>query len=214
MKIDRAGIPFIAGALAPGVVALAFRRPRLALPFAALAAFMAYFFRDPERIVPQGADLVVAPADGTVMVAGQPEPGVAPDGQWLQISIFLSPVDVHVNRIPYGGVVERVEYRPGRFLPAYRSESAAGNERSEVWIARGSKHVVARQVVGVLARRVVCRVGAGARVATGERFGLMKFGSRMDVFLPPESTIAVGPGQRVRGGETVIARIPPERQAG
>lgn len=209
MKIDRAGVPFIAGALAPAVVALALRRPRLAAPFAALAGFMAYFFRDPERAVPGGDDIVVAPADGKVMVAGAPEPGAAPPGRWLQISIFLSPVDVHINRIPYGGVVEQVEFRPGRFLPAYRGEAATENERSEVWIARGQRRVVARQVVGVLARRVVCRVVRGARVETGQRFGLMKFGSRMDVFVPPDAVLAVGPGDRVRGGETIIARIPP-----
>jgi len=213
MKIDRAGVPFIAGALAPALVAFAMRRPRLAVPFAALAGFMAYFFRDPDRTVPEGDDLVVAPADGKVMVAGAPEHGAAPAGQWLQVSIFLSPIDVHVNRIPYGGLVERVDYRPGRFLAAYRPEAATENERSEVWITRGSRRVVARQVVGVLARRVVCRVAVGARVATGERFGLMKFGSRMDVFLPPDAALGVRVGDRVRGGETVIARIPQDGRA-
>jgi phosphatidylserine decarboxylase len=211
MRIDRAGAPFIAGALAPAALALAARRPRLALPFLALAGFMAYFFRDPERTPVVGDDLVLAPADGKVMVAGAAEPGVPPPGTWQQISIFLSPIDVHVNRIPFSGTVERVEYTPGKFLPAYQAESAAQNERNELWIRRGTRLVVARQLVGILARRIVCRVAPGAVVTAGDRFGLMKFGSRMDVFVPPGVTIAVAVGERVTGGETVLARWPAER---
>ena len=128
---------------------------------------MLYFFRDPERTVPDLADAVVSPADGRVLIAGDAEPAAAPPGDWKQISIFLSPLDVHINRIPIGGRVARVDYTPGRFLPAYRPESARVNERNEVWIERGGGTVVCRQVVGVLARRLVCRVGAGATVRTG-----------------------------------------------
>jgi phosphatidylserine decarboxylase len=207
MRIDKAGWPFIAGALGPAAVLLVAGRPRLAAPCAALAAFMAYFFRDPDRTVPRDPDVVVAPADGRVMVAGPARPGVAPPGEWLQVSIFLSPLDVHVNRIPVGGVVRRVVRRPGRFLAAYRPESALDNARTEIWIDTGHELVVVRQVVGVLARRLVCRVGEGAVVRTGDRFGLMKFGSRMDVFLPPSATLLLGEGERTRGGETVIARL-------
>lgn len=207
MSIDKAGWPFIAGALVPGAGLLAAGHPQLAAPWAVLAAFMAYFFRDPDRDVPGGADVVVAPADGRVMVAGPAQPGVAPPGEWLQVSIFLSPLDVHVNRIPVGGVVRRVDRRPGRFLAAYRPESARENARTELWIDTGREPVVVRQVVGVLARRLVCRVGEGAVVRTGERFGLMKFGSRMDVFLPLSATLAIREGERTRGGETVIARL-------
>ena len=211
MRIDRAGTPFIVGALAPAALALVARRPRLAIPFLALAGFMAYFFRDPERTVPVGDDLVVAPADGKIMVAGPAEPGVPPPGDWQQISIFLSPVDVHINRIPFSGTVERVEYTPGKFLPAYQAESAAQNERNELWIRRGERLVVARQLVGILARRIVCRVAPGTAVLAGDRFGLMKFGSRMDVFVPPCVAIAVKVGDRVVGGETVLARWPAGR---
>ena len=132
-------------------------------------------------------------------------PTAAPPGTWLQISIFLSPMDVHVNRIPASGRVTRVAYSPGRFLPAYRAAAATDNERSEIWIDHGGQMIVARQIVGVLARRVVCRVQAGADVRAGDRFGIMKFGSRMDVFLPPAAEITVQVGQMVRGGETVIA---------
>jgi phosphatidylserine decarboxylase len=208
MKIDRAAWPFVAGALAPALALLATRRRPLAVPFLGLAAFMAYFFRDPDRVPPAGAALVLAPADGRVMVAGTPQPGVAPPGDWLQVAIFLSPTDVHVNRMPVGGVVRRVHYQPGRFFAAYKPESAHLNERTELWIDTGRHTVVTRQVVGVLARRIVCRVSEGAVVRAGDRFGLMKFGSRMDVFVPPGSTVLVRAGERVRGGETIVAHLP------
>jgi phosphatidylserine decarboxylase len=114
-------------------------------------------------------------------------------------------MDVHVNRVPVSGRVTRVTYMAGRFLPAYRPDAATANERSEVWIDHDGQLIVARQIVGLLARRVVCRVQIGAEVRAGDRFGIMKFGSRMDVFLPPSAAIAVSVGQKVRGGETVIA---------
>ena len=208
MRIDPAGLPFIAGSLVPGVACLAAKRPRLALSFAAVAGFMAFFFRDPERVPLRGDHLVLAPADGRVMVAGEPEPGVAPAGDWRQVSIFLSPLDVHVNRMPFSGRVGHVEYRPGRFLPAYEAGAASENERSEVWIHQGERTVIARQIVGILARRVVCRAIAGTDVRAGDRFGLMKFGSRMDVFVPREAQLDVRVGDRVRAAETVLARFP------
>jgi phosphatidylserine decarboxylase len=215
MRIDRAGWPFITGPLVPAALAAGAGRPRavrwVTLPFLALSAYMALFFRDPDRrcdsTTPPDDD-VLSPADGVVMVAGEPQPGVAPEGDWQQVSVFLSVVDVHVNRSPYRGEVVESSYRRGSFLAAYRKESAHRNERSELWLREGDRTVVFRQIVGVLARRIVTRTGPGQRLATGERMGLMKFGSRMDVFLPPECTITVTKGQRVRGGETVIARWP------
>ena len=204
MKIDRDGLPFIAAALVPALGLLAVRRTSWALGCAGLAGFFAYFFRDPERHVPDGANLVVSPADGRVMVAGAAEPDEAPPGDWVQITIFLSPLDVHINRTPIAGRVTRVEYRPGRFLPAYKPE-ARENERNELWLDHDGQPVVVRQVVGVLARRIVCRVAEGDDLATGERIGLMKFGSRMDVFLPPSADLRVRVGDRVRAGETVLA---------
>ncbi len=209
MRIDRAGAPFIAGALVPAALCLSLKHPGLALPFAGLAAFMAYFFRDPERRVPDDPLAVVSPADGRVMVAGPGEPRIAPPGTWQQVSIFLSPMDVHVNRVPFGGRISRVDYRAGAFLPAYRSESGADNERTELWLeTEGGRTIVFRQVVGLLARRIVCRLEAGRTVATGERFGLMKFGSRMDVFLDADARLQVVEGDSVRGGETILARFP------
>ena len=203
---DRAGFPFVGGAWLIAIVAGAYGGWLFAVPFVALGAFFAFFFRDPERASPGDANVVLSPADGRVKFVGDAEPGVAPPGEWKQISIFLSPMDVHVNRIPAAGTVTKVSYTPGRFLPAYRPEAAAVNERSEVWIERvNGQMVVARQVVGILARRVVCRARVGEQVHAGQRFGIMKFGSRMDVFLPPSATIRVKVGEMVRGGETVIA---------
>ncbi|MGY1720793.1 MULTISPECIES: phosphatidylserine decarboxylase [unclassified Blastococcus] len=215
MRIDRAGWPFITGPLLPAAGLGVAGRRWAVWPFLALSAYMALFFRDPDRrcdTVPADPDDVLSPADGVVMVAGEPQEGVAPDdapeGGWQQISVFLSVVDVHVNRSPYRGEVVESSYRRGSFLAAYRKESAHRNERSELRLRDGDRTVVFRQIVGVLARRIVTRTGPGRTLATGERMGLMKFGSRMDVFVPRECTLTVTKGQRVRGGETVIARWP------
>jgi phosphatidylserine decarboxylase len=208
MRLDPAGLPFIGGALLLALVSGAVVGWWLAIPFVVLAGFFAFFFRDPERVQPGDAatdDFVLSPADGRVLVAGPAEPGAAPPGAWQQISIFLSPMDVHVNRMPVSGQVSRVTYTPGKFLPAYRPDAASNNERSEIWIDHGGQMVVARQIVGILARRVVCRAQVGAQVRAGDRFGIMKFGSRMDIFLPSNATLQVRVGQMVRGGETVIA---------
>lgn len=205
MRLDPAGLPFIGGALLLAVVSGAAVAWVLAIPFIALGAFFAFFFRDPERASPGDADAVLSPADGRVLVAGPAVPEAAPPGSWLQISIFLSPMDVHINRIPASGRVTKVSYTPGRFLPAYRHDAASANERSEIWIDHQGQTIVARQIVGILARRVVCRAQIGADVRAGDRYGIMKFGSRMDIFLPTTATLKVQVGQAVRGGETVIA---------
>jgi phosphatidylserine decarboxylase len=211
MRIDKAGAPFIAGALVPAALLAASKRYGWAAGFAALGAFFAYFFRDPDRQVPSGEGLVVSPADGKVMMAGLADPRWSPSGVWLQITIFLSPVDVHINRTPVAGRVTRIDYRHGKFLPAYK-EDACENELNEIWLDHDGRKIVVRQVVGVLARRIVCRIVEGQRLERGERIGLMKFGSRMDVFLPPDAEILVRAGQQVAAGETVLARLPPLRR--
>ena len=205
MKIDRAGYPFIAAALVPALGLVVSRRRGWAVPFALLGGFFAYFFRDPDRRVPVEPGIVVSPADGKVMVAGTADPRWAPPGNWNQVTIFLSPVDVHMNRSPVAGRITRIDYRAGSFLPAYK-ESANDNELNELWIDSEGRTFVFRQVVGVLARRIVCRVHEGDVVDRGERIGLMKFGSRMDVFLPTDMEILVAVGQRVVGGESILAR--------
>lgn len=209
MFIDRAGLPFVLAALALAAVAGWWMGRTWAVPFIVLSAFFVFFFRDPDRVTPGDPDLVVAPADGRVMIAGDPAGPGAPAGHWRQISIFLSPLDVHVNRTPVEGAVTRVEYHPGSFLPAYRKAAGELNEWTEVWFERRGRAVVCRQIVGVLARRIVCRLKPGDRVARGQRFGVMKFGSRVDVFVPPSSHIAVRVGDRVVGGETTLATMEP-----
>jgi len=184
------------------------RRYGWASGFAALGAFFAYFFRDPERAIPQDEGLVVSPADGKVVIAGPTDGRWSPPGDWQQITIFLSPMDVHMNRTPVAGRITRVEYRPGKFLPAYKEE-ASGNELNEIWIDHDGEDVVVRQIVGILARRIVCRVNEGQTLERGERIGLMKFGSRMDVFLPKRARLLVEVGQHVVAGETVLARLDP-----
>jgi phosphatidylserine decarboxylase len=205
IRLDRAGYPFIIGALVLAFAAGVFVTWWLAVPLGVLAAFFVFFFRDPERTAAAAGDVVLSPADGRVLVAGPAVANAAPPGEWQQISIFLSPMDVHVNRIPASGRVTHVSYTPGRFLPAYAHDAATANERSEVWIDHDGQTIVARQVVGVLARRVVCRLQTGAVVQAGERYGVMKFGSRMDVFVPTSAQIKVQVGETVRAAETVIA---------
>jgi phosphatidylserine decarboxylase len=206
MKIDRSGYPFIAGAVLPAAALLAAKKRGWAVAFAALGGFLAYFFRDPERAIPADPDVAVSPADGKVMVAGPADPRWAPPGDWLQVTIFLSPLDVHINRTPVSGRVLRIDYRPGFFLPAY-DQSANDNELNEIWIDHDGTIVVYRQVVGILARRIVCRIEEGQYLDRGERIGLMKFGSRMDVFLPADAELLVAVGQHVVGGETIIGRL-------
>jgi phosphatidylserine decarboxylase len=212
MRIDKAAVPFIAGAIVPAAVLASARRYGWAAGFAALGGFFAYFFRDPDRDVPQDRGLVVAPADGRVMIAGPSDGRWAPPGDWNQITIFLSPLDVHINRTPVSGRVTRIEYRPGSFLPAYKHDAGA-NELNEIWIDHDGTTVVVRQIVGVLARRIVCRVTEGQDLARGQRIGLMKFGSRMDVFLPRHSELLTQAGRTVVAGETVLARLKPEANA-
>jgi phosphatidylserine decarboxylase len=207
MKIDPAGYPFAAGAVVPALVCLAVGWITAGLLLLGLGLALLAFFRDPERRPPADPGAVLSPADGRVVVAGTPQPAAAPAGSWQQISIFLSPLDVHVNRVPVAGRVTHVEYQPGKFLAAYRDEAATENERNEIWLDHGGTPVAFRQITGVLVRRVVCRLRAGDEVRAGQRFGVMKFGSRIDLFLPPSARLLVEPGARVRAGESIIARL-------
>ncbi len=207
MSIDRAGAPFIGLAFVPPLACLAAGLPLAALLLCIPAILVALFFRDPPRMPPQEPGAVVSPADGRVLFAGPAQPEGSPPGAWLQLSIFLSPLDVHVNRVPIGGRIIRVDHSRGTFLPAYRPGAGANNERTEVWLDHHGRTIVFRQVVGALARRVVCRVTPGSDVRTGQRFGIMKFGSRMDLFVPTDATLVAARGDRVRGGETVVARL-------
>ena len=205
-RIAREGRPFV---VVPAVLAAVLAAAALATGMAVLgvlaglaalaAGFCAFFFRDPRRIVPGDPDAIVSPADGRVMAVERR------DGRW-RIAIFLSIFDVHVNRSPEAGTVERVAYHKGRFLAAFRPEAARVNERNHVVLrtARGRVEVV--QIAGLVARRIVCRLAPGASVGRGERFGLIRFGSCTELWLPDTAEPAVRPGQRVVGGQTVISR--------
>ena len=204
LPIAREGWPFVAipGALALGLALLG--RRRLALPFAAAAAASAGFFRDPERAIPAVANGVLAPADGRVMsIEDAVDPFVGPS---VRVAIFLSPLDVHVNRAPIAGVVADITYTPGRFAAAYAA-AAEANERCTVHLQGEHVRVTVVQIAGVVARRIVCRVGPGDKLAAGERFGLIRFGSRTDCYMPRTTEIAVRVGESVRGGQTVIGVV-------
>lgn len=196
------GWPFI---LIPGAAAcalgwLGWWWPAGALGLAALAALG--FFRDPERRPPGVPGAVLAPADGRVReIRELSDPFV---GEAVRVSIFLSPLDVHVNRSPIAALVSEVEYRPGRFLAAYRPEASEENERCRIALQGESARVTVTQIAGVLARRVVCRVRAGDKLRAGERFGLIRFGSRTDLFMPKGTDLRCRPGEQVRGGETIM----------
>lgn len=202
IPIAAAGWPFILVPLALVLGAWGGGWPKTALALGLLAAFMAFFFRDPERRAPELPGAVLAPADGRVTEIR--EAVEAPFvGAGRQLSIFLSPLDVHVNRAPIAGLVTDVQYRPGAFRPAFRAEASEVNERTTIAI-QGEERVVVRQIAGVLARRIVCRVRPGDKVAAGERIGLIRFGSRVDLVVPWSVSLSVRAGDRVRAGETVV----------
>jgi phosphatidylserine decarboxylase len=201
LPIAKEGWPFIA---IPGALALALAllgRRRLALPFAAAAAVSAGFFRDPERAIPVVANGVLSPADGRVIsIEDAVDPFV---GASVRVAIFLSPLDVHVNRTPIAGVITDAIYTPGAFKPAY-DKDADVNERCAVRIQGEHARVTVVQIAGVVARRIVCRVGPGDKLAAGERFGMIRFGSRTDCYMPRSTEVTVRAGEQVRGGQTVI----------
>ncbi len=164
-----------------------------------LACMFVLFFRDPERRIPEGDDLIVSPADGRIV-------DLTKSSDRTTISIFLSIFNVHVNRIPVSGIVKRLVYRPGKFKAAFRSSASNLNERFEIEIKTDKGNVIMHQIAGVLARRVVCRLEVNQVVNKGDRFGLIRFGSRVDLFLPASAKVEVKMGQRIKGGKTIIGR--------
>ena len=202
VPVAREGWPFIVPPLALACMLAVMGRRRAALLFALPGLVSLGFFRDPERVSPAVPGAVLAPADGTVMaVAGVEDPFVGPA---TRVSIFLSPLDVHVNRAPAAGVVRSVEWVRGRFLAAYRPEASDENERCTVALEVDASRVTVTQIAGVVARRIVCRARPGDKLGAGERYGLIRFGSRTDLTVPRGVPIHVAVGDRVRGGETVM----------
>ncbi|MDQ2747744.1 MAG: phosphatidylserine decarboxylase [Acidobacteriota bacterium] len=194
------GIPFV---LIPLLIAAGFAFFQIwfaAALFVALALFMAYFFRDPQRAIPTEADVIVSSADGKVTRVEERENGKF-------VSVFLSPVDVHINRAPIAGKVIKVEQFKGRKAPATSNEASEINERNAITIEGAKMTVVCTQIVGILARRIVCRSKTGDNLELGEKYGLIKFGSRTDLLMPKNVEIMVKIGDRVVGGETIIGRL-------
>lgn len=208
MTIAREGWPYIGLLVGAGAVAFALRFPWTGGVLLALGLFTTFFFRDPERTVPGDPRLVLSPADGKVV---QVIPAAAdhPLGPGTtQISIFLSIFDVHINRSPIAGKIAAVSYHPGEFLPAFDDKASLRNEQNSVIVEGGSSRVMFKQIAGLIARRIVFKKRAGDDVAAGERVGLIKFGSRVDVFLPAGALLKVKPGDRVSGGTSVLAERP------
>jgi phosphatidylserine decarboxylase len=199
LVIVKDGIYYAAGLAVVGVLAAWLAGMWASVPLWVLAAFCLYFFRDPERDIPAGP-VAVAPADGKV-VAVKPESATA-----NRISIFLNIFDVHVNRSPIGGTVRNVQYQRGRFLVASGEAASAQNEQNVITVQGDGACVIFKQIAGLIARRIVCTKKPGDRVERGERIGLIKFGSRMDVLFGPEWEIVVQPGVRVAAGSSIIAR--------
>lgn len=203
--IARDGYPVILANAALAVLSYGFQFTVLALVFLFGAAFAAWFFRDPERTIPTDETAIVSPADGKVVRIASLDPSNPQAG--TSLSIFLSPLDVHVNRSPIAGRITEFQYRPGSFRPAMRKEASVVNEQTVITIVGEKAQVVVKQIAGILARRIVCWKRVGETVQKGERIGLIKFGSRADVILPPGTEILVRPGDRVQAGSSIIARF-------
>jgi phosphatidylserine decarboxylase len=205
MKIAPQGFRYVFVLLLLAVLAFLGAPPRwLAGLFLAAAGFVAFFFRDPKRVPPSDPKILVSAADGKVVDVG---PAVS-DPTRQQIGIFLSIFDVHINRSPIPAVVTRIRYTPGRFFAAYKKEAATENERNEIELADGDFRVTVRQIAGVVARRIVCAVAENDKLERGQRLGLIQFGSRTEVIVPRDVEVLVRVGDRVKGGETAIARRP------
>jgi phosphatidylserine decarboxylase len=199
LKIVSTGIYYAAALAAAGALVFWLAGPLFAIPLWLLALFCVYFFRDPDRVIPPGP-VAVSPADGKV-VAIKPE-----GGGLTRLTIFLNVFDVHVNRAPVGGRIQSVEYKYGKFMVASKEACSLENEQNIVTVSGDHTTVVFKQIAGLIARRIVFTKRVGDKVATGERIGLIKFGSRMDVMFGPEWEIVAKMGDRVAAGSSVIAR--------
>ena len=176
----------------------------LAIIFSLLVLLLVFFFRDPKRIVPNGEDIILAPADGHIdEIERLPLVDFLEDAG-LRISIFMSIFDVHINRLPISGEVKYVKHKPGKFLPAFKKNSSEENAQTEIGIENPNLRVILRQIVGFTARRIVCRLKVGDKIKMGHRFGMIKFGSRVELLLPHSVEIKVKLGDKVKAGETII----------
>lgn len=207
-SMAKEGIPFLILSLALVILAY-FAKPFLAIPFIFLFLFIAYFFRNPKRVSPEDEQLLVSPADGKVVECQEVNDPRFFEGPANKIAIFMSPLDVHVNRAPSSGMVEKVEYKHGKYLMAWEEKASDANERNAVFLqTHQGKKITFVQIAGFLARRIICDVKRGSVLKKGQRFGIIRFGSRVDVYLPLDLEVLVQVGDRLRAGESVIAKFP------
>jgi phosphatidylserine decarboxylase len=214
VNFAREGYPFMLLATAMAIVGYTVALGRRSWPFWLLAfvltivaLWVAYFFRDPERIGERGADLVISPADGRVVMITEVDEPAFLHGRALRISIFMNVFNVHVNRYPVAGTVKFVHYNPGKFLNAATEKSSLENEQMSVGLEHDGRRILVRQIAGLIARRIVTYSREGERVEQGERMGIIRFGSRVDVFLPTSAMPMVKVGQTTFAGTTLIARL-------
>ena len=207
--IARPGFPIIVGcAFTTAVLAL------LGLTIPALFAlvitlFVVYFFRDPDRIVPNARGTVVSPADGKVITVETLAETLFYEGGCKKISIFMSVFNVHVNRIPHEGTVKKIAYHPGKFIAANRNKASSDNERNAIFLeTEGGSQITVVQIAGLIARRIICTVGSSQAVRRGQRLGMICFGSRVDLYVPPETEIGVAVGEHVKAGFTILGVLP------
>ncbi len=199
----RDGIPYVAVPVVLAMIPILLGYWPVAIVFLFLAAFMAFFFRDPRRIIPAERGIIVAPADGKVTLVRR----ASEDARESLVSIFLSPLDVHLNRSPIDGRITKIDYKSGKFLMATDERARLLNEQNSLTIEGNGLTVTCTQIAGILARRIVCWKKPGERVECGERFGMIKFGSRTDLVMPPTVEVVIEEGMRVKGGVTIIGRV-------
>lgn len=208
LPVAAEGIPFIAGSGAVFLLAYLTGWIMSALFFMALTLFILWFFRNPERNIPLGKDLIVSPADGKIIVINNEMEDRILKKKRIKISIFMNLFNVHVNRVPCSGRVVDILYNPGRFLSANKDKASLENEQNAVVLETPEgDQVLFVQIAGLIARRIVCRLHKGEQVETGERFGLIRFGSRVDVYLPEDAAVKVSVGQKVKGGESILVSL-------
>ena len=199
------GYPYVIVPLVFALIPLALGYWYVAIPMLLIAAFMVYFFRDPDRVIPAEPNIIVSPADGRVTRVCRLLPDSA--NSPMVVSIFLSPLDVHVNRAPIAGKITNITFTKGKFLMATKEAASLVNEQNALTIEGEGQTIVCKQIAGVLARRIVCWKESGDNVELGERFGMIKFSSRTDLVLPHQVSVDIRVGDRVRGGMTIIGRL-------
>ena len=208
VPVAKEGYPFISFSVFITIISAILGYPALTLFLLVVTAFILMFFRDPERIMPEGDDNILSPADGKIIVSERVKDIRFSEDELLKISIFMNVFNVHVNRTPVSGIVKRVVHVPGSFLAADNAQAHLKNEYCAVTVAGpDNREITFVQIAGMIARRIVCWLEPGDTVIQGRRYGLIRFGSRVDVYLPKESQVMISPGQKVTAGETILARL-------